>query len=289
LGNHLFRQIQIKEGNVIVIMLDMDISSECTVLVNSCDKYEEAWSPFFILFHKYWPDCPFRIGLNTESKEFNTLNLTIEIYHSREVAWGKRLSEVLQQITSPYVIILLEDFFIRQKVKTKKIIECLEAMKTDKSIAVFYFNRITGYSDLSDKYNDYYEMHPTKDYNRYLFNCQAAIWRKDVLETVCQKAVSPWEFEENSYMRNQNYLEQYKFFCSKYTYYDDVRDDDVFSYILVRNSGYGIWQSKWLWNNRKFFEHEGIDCRCKTLPTYPKWKYDLKMLKDSVKRRLNIK
>ena len=46
------------------------------LLVNSCDKYEDLWAPFFTLLKKYWnPEYP--IVLNTESKDFNFEGLNI--------------------------------------------------------------------------------------------------------------------------------------------------------------------------------------------------------------------
>lgn len=28
--------------------------SNCSVIVMSCDRYREAWEPFFVLLKKYW-------------------------------------------------------------------------------------------------------------------------------------------------------------------------------------------------------------------------------------------
>lgn len=37
-----------------------------SVLVNTCDKFEDCWNPFFQLFSLYWQDYKGTIYLNTE-------------------------------------------------------------------------------------------------------------------------------------------------------------------------------------------------------------------------------
>ena len=34
----------------------MNNKNDVTILVNSCDKYEDAWEPFFKLFSIQWPN-----------------------------------------------------------------------------------------------------------------------------------------------------------------------------------------------------------------------------------------
>ena len=41
-----------------------------TMLVNSCDAYEDLWQPFFTLLKRYFAPLDMRILLNTESKDF---------------------------------------------------------------------------------------------------------------------------------------------------------------------------------------------------------------------------
>lgn len=42
-----------------------------TIIVNSCDKYEDAWNPFFKLMEIHWPKSDkYQIILNTENKDY---------------------------------------------------------------------------------------------------------------------------------------------------------------------------------------------------------------------------
>lgn len=43
-------------------------SKKCSLLINTCDNYEDTWIPFFSLLSNYWGECPYSIYLNTEEK-----------------------------------------------------------------------------------------------------------------------------------------------------------------------------------------------------------------------------
>lgn len=72
---------------------------KCTVLLSTCDSYEDTWNPFFKLMNKYWEDCPYDVFINTESKNyipnFNT-KLNIVSLHpiNKKLQWGGRMLEV---------------------------------------------------------------------------------------------------------------------------------------------------------------------------------------------------
>lgn len=85
------------------------MNSNCAVLVNSCDKYAEAWYPFFALFKKYWSDCPYPVYLNTETKAYSEQE--VQTLNSNKTSWGSRLCDALNRIDSEYVILLFRRFF----------------------------------------------------------------------------------------------------------------------------------------------------------------------------------
>lgn len=79
--------------------------SEVTILVSSCDKYEDAWEPFFRLLNIQWPDCPYNIVLSTETKNYDCDFLNVEtINSSPKLSWSSRLKNVLTQISTEYVL-----------------------------------------------------------------------------------------------------------------------------------------------------------------------------------------
>ena len=61
------------QGQVLGVLVGM------TMLVNSCDAYEDLWQPFFTLLKRYFAPLDMRILLNTESKDFRFEGLNIEL------------------------------------------------------------------------------------------------------------------------------------------------------------------------------------------------------------------
>lgn len=245
-----------------------------SIVVNSCDKYEAAWSPFFELLRVFWKNLEAKVYLNTETKQYLSDGQQVISVNSAVKSWGKRLAAALGEIESPYVVCFLEDFFLQKTVNVSELDRCVEYMDDDPTIACFYFNRITGYTDESKEYPKYYRMR-INDCNKgeYYLNCQAALWRKDVLAALAEKCDNPWLFEIEGYKFADGLAEKYKFYCSKTTKYDSIKQDDVFAYLVDRGTGYGIWRGKWLWNNKKLFAKYNIQCNFETLPTMKYWQY----------------
>ena len=261
------------------------MKDKCSILVCSCDAYSEAWEPFFYLLRKHWPDCDYPTYLNTESKDFNKYG--VRTITSNNGAWTERLHRVLEKIESEYVLIFLEDFFLQKNVNTTKFNFALEEMQKNENIAVFYFNKITGYQ-CESKYEEYYLMKP-KDNCLYMCNCQAALWRKDVLMEATQGIMSAWEFEDKGFFSLSPQRQNMEFYCSRTTYYDKVREEDIFSYILLRGEGYGIWKSRWLWNNDRLLVREGIPVKIKKIRKMSKINYLINKYWSILKRRLGVK
>src|SRR5262249_11393787 len=45
---------------------DSGLENRTAILVASCERYCQAWRPFFTLFQRYWPDCPYQVFLGTD-------------------------------------------------------------------------------------------------------------------------------------------------------------------------------------------------------------------------------
>ncbi len=229
----------------------------CSVLVNSCDKYEDAWYPFFELLKKYWYDCPFKFYLNTESKNYEHKGIDLTVINGCHCSiitekWGERLKKCLKKIDSPYVILLLDDFFMQKEVLEDELESCITMMENDYEIIVIYFKNIhigkTNYES-NGKYNIINEN------RKYKLNLQAGLWRKADLETLISDDDSPWSFEENGHFRISSPSK--KFLCSRAGSHTNIKNC-VFPYLTARNLGFGIWNGKWLWNNEKLFRKNGI-------------------------------
>ena len=101
---------------------------DCTILINSCDKYEDILDTFFTLLHRFWPDNPFDIVLSTESLEYKSEYFKIRNIHpkNRDCSWTERIASALKEIKTNYVLFMLDDFFLYDYVKTDIILKNIE-------------------------------------------------------------------------------------------------------------------------------------------------------------------
>lgn len=268
------------------------ISNICSVLVNSCDKYEDAWMPFFKLIERYWPDCPYRYFLNTERKSLKVDGIDVEVLNlkndveSQQVPWGKRIKDCLKRIDTPYVILFLEDFFLQAPVDQHELERCIKMMQSDERYAAIYFKQIDGFTEVYEKEPKYFLM---SENIMYKLNLQAGLWRKTDLEALIGDEDSPWSFEFVA----QNRLEgQDKIFlCSRAgTHYD--YKGAVFPYLTGRSTGYGIWTGKWLWNNDRLFKKNGIETGEIHLQRFTRFdmlKYYCRRVKEEIVKKFNKK
>lgn len=227
----------------------------CSVLVNSCDKYEDAWYPFFELIKRYWKGCPYLFYLNTETKKYDHqgVNLTVinDSASDRKNSWGKRLKHCLEQVDSQYVILLLEDFFLQQDVNQSELDSCIKMMEENENIKAVYYKQIDGYNNVYAPNPLYYHMNEKK---RYILNLQAGLWRVKDLYSLIDDNDSPWSFEEEGATRvNEDDI----FLCSTRGTHTDMTNC-IFPYLTDRRTGYGIWAGKWLWNNNKLLKKNGV-------------------------------
>lgn len=261
------------------MMIDKD-NQLVTVVVSSCDKYEEVWSPFFILFRKYWDDCKFDVVLNTESKQYTDYEVkTINAIGK----WCERLNTVLDKIDTPYVLMCLEDFFLQGKVDSDEINRCTNIMNQKTNIACFYYKNIHCRKSEKTYYDKYLELQPTDDNNEYILNFQMGLWRKTVLQEILNimSDKSPWEIEVNGFEPCKEVICSNRFFCSNRSYEYEMDNKDTFMY----NGFVAIRHSKILWKAKKFLRKEGIVVKFKNMKTMSMAEfYYFEKLKPLIKR-----
>lgn len=186
--------------------------NQCTIVVSSCDAYEELWNPFFTLLYQAWSDNPFPIVLNTETKQYYDDRFEICCCNTdKTLAWGGRLKNVLKKIDTEYILFFLDDFWIDGKIQEEGIYNCIQRMNEDKSISVFSFmETFTGKYD-DNRYDDFERR---RLFGAYRFNCQAALWRRKHLMQYLRNYESPWEWETYGNWRSYRYFNR-KFYSKK--------------------------------------------------------------------------
>jgi len=227
------------------------IKDKVTILVNSCDNYDDLWLPFFTLLRQYWVPLNVRVILNTETKTYSMDGMNIEAVHPENPndSYGKRMLNVLSKIKTPYVIPLLDDFFLRKNVDVDMISNIIDWMEADENIVYFNCDYTPVYEDWDkDKYPGF---HRIPFGNVYTLNMQAAVWRTEKLIHYWKPDVSPWEWEEYTNLTAARNTKE-KFYCVS-EYGNGFCD---YGYTL---KGMGVHHGKWVKDDViPLFEKENI-------------------------------
>lgn len=172
----------------------MDVS-QTPVLVVSCDRYADLWRPFFKIFWHYWPDCPFPVYLGANYKRHNDPRVkTITV--GEDMSWAAGVIKMLDSLKSDYVLLFLEDFFLKEKVDTNRILNLVETARLNKIGCL----RMVSASHLSFPPTHPIEKHPglgvisSGDMNRV--STQVALWKTETLMKLLTPRFNPWQFEE---------------------------------------------------------------------------------------------
>jgi hypothetical protein len=217
-------------------------ASQVTVLVNSTDSFEETWYPFFKLFTTFWPDCPYPVVLNCETKTFSYPGINIRCSHigrgwegPGRIPWSDCLIRCLQQIDSEYVLYLQDDYFINGPVDQATLEEFIDVME---SRHVPHVRLLELAVDAGHRQSP---LHPLlweiDEAANYRVSLQAGLWRRECLLSYLEPGESAWEFERAGTRRS--YRRKDLFLCQSLEHFNAQRR------FIVPYFATGIVKGKW--------------------------------------------
>ncbi|MBR4859650.1 MAG: hypothetical protein IKU08_10765 [Clostridia bacterium] len=230
---------------------------DITILLTTSDKYSDAWKPFIHFWNINCQKLNFPIVVNSETKVFETDNPDIRTYLGKpNLPWSKRMLNCLKTIKSKYVLLCLEDYFIRSSVNEEIFNAAFDTMESDENIGVIQFAiDISARYDESVVVNKYFSPVPVLKTDRKTHNgriyCVISLYRTDYLKKLLVPTESPWEFEIFGTLRSQYFKEK--------VYRERVDHKRCFDYLIQPKYGYGIFRGKWLPKNADLFKEYNID------------------------------
>jgi hypothetical protein len=213
--------------------------NKTAVLISSCDSYQDLWEPFFTLFFRYWPDCPYPVFLSTNHLKYDHPRVKT-IRTGEDTDWSSGFRITLEQILHPYVIVMMEDFLPIKSVDTVKIESLINYMEKKKA-GCLRLNPCPGPDKSCIDNQDVGEINKGSDYRLSL---QAALWNKQILLELLLDGESAWELEINGTKRT-NVLD---------VPFLSVAGDPAIPYFCT-----GVVKGKWVRGAVKLCEREGIE------------------------------
>ena len=169
----------------------MDVNThKMIVLVVSCERFSDVWRPFFTLFWKYWSDCPYPVYLGANHTTWDDPRVTM-LLTGDDKSWGSNTRKMVENVTTPFILLVLEDWLLTGPVDSSKIgwllysLEklnggylCLDpaGARPDRSV--------TGFPDIGEIDRG----------APYRVSLHIAIWRRDVLLELL-KDETAWDLE----------------------------------------------------------------------------------------------
>lgn len=247
-----------------------------SVLITSCDSFEDAWVPFFKLYCQYWNDGQIQTYLITEKKKFLYPGVDIKCTQvnkesTQKFTWAESLLISLDQVSTEIVLLYMDDFFITQPVNITMIDEAANSLLNNKKLDAVYLSASGPLhcSRLSD--NNLYCI--VDQFSSYKVSMQACLWKKSVLKSLVKANENAWMFElfgtKRSHMRKLNFLRV-----------KHAKDNPI-SYINT-----GITKGKWNKTVVPLFKQNGINLEFSERGFFEhtnKWMIKLTTLKTLIK------
>ena len=225
------------------------MNEDVTVLVSSCDKYEDAWEPFFRLFHIMGADKATSnpVVLNTETKCYSCDYMQVKTINTPgKATWSERLLHVLGEINTDFVFHVLEDFFIQQPFNLHYFEKVMDEMRSHPEEGAMHITPNGRFPA------DAQEMFLERKFEKLNITVTCVIWRRTFLIDLLRKHENIWQFEWYSTFRAK------KFFPNVKIMQYNERFPIIFDYRVNISEGYGITESKWLPKNKELFDKYNI-------------------------------
>lgn len=187
-----------------------------SLVLCSCDSYEDTWVPFCTQLVKHWPGFNMPIYLCTESKTFSYPGLDIrcplangKVYKQ----WSKRLIKLLEKIDSEFVLFMLDDFWITESVDIQSFDRILNWMNEDKRMGFVCLryekrDKNTIPETIRRKNCQYPLLIQCLPKEPFRITTQVGLWRKKYLLKLLRSHESAWYFETRATFRSRFYYER---------------------------------------------------------------------------------
>lgn len=254
------------------------------IVVIGFDGYDDLWDDFFILFRRFWSECPYKVYLVNNEKKSEYEGVTV-VNAGRDAEWSRKVQVALESVDEDYLCLMLEDFYIGKKVNTKVVEKALQLMVEDH---IKYYKLKTFSNINTAEYRDYKYLHVLPKNLEYGISLQPGIWKKSFLkEKVGTENYNAWKFECDCIAEAKKGGNALLEGCI----YDDRN---------ILEIQHGVVQGKYLPKALKYFEKQGYILnqqrrgamqgkqyfvyRCKVFSN----KYLPKVLKKKLKKIMNI-
>jgi hypothetical protein len=167
---------------------------QLTILIPSCDKYGNLWYPFFTALFKHWPEAAqAKIHLLGNKYKYDDPRVTTIQFEDR--GWSNNLIYYFENhCKTPYVFLMLEDYFLHTKVNNEMFLKYFEKIKDN--TCDYIELKQDNYSFVgSSNMNTEPKLSLKSSNGAYRNSTQTSLWKTVVFYKLLKKDENAWQFE----------------------------------------------------------------------------------------------
>lgn len=171
-----------------------------TVVVSSCDAFFDVWKPFAFFLRQCWADCPLRVFLIVNELRISSRVIT-PLAVGPDRGWAANLRIALEQITTPFVLYVQEDYFFSSTVDSNGLARDFREMM-ELGADSLCFRARTHVEPAFQPLNDRFGVVPVDSDGRT--RNQITLWKRDSLHSTLRDGESGWEMERDGSARTRD-------------------------------------------------------------------------------------
>lgn len=185
------------------------VNERFTVLVNSCDSFEDTWLPFFKLYSEFGSELRSPITLVTENREFSFGGLPITCSISNRgkparLGWAECLHQTLQELDSELILYFQDDYFIERPIEVGRVNAIADEMLKHPEVGYIAlthiatpgpFSKIKGSHASGLRALTELGVVEIDQKAPYRVSLQASLWRKSTMLSLLNVDENGWMFE----------------------------------------------------------------------------------------------
>lgn len=238
-------------------------SDRTCLLVSSCDAYSDAWSPFFELLKRYWPDCPFPVYLISNNQQADVSGVTT-IALGRDLKWAGNMLAALSQLPHEQFLYFQEDYFLQSRVDNNR----LGAIQQFAKDAGAGYIRLSGIPDPDVPHTNPLGLGLLSPELKFRVSLQASLWQRKTLLDLLIQGETGWDMEILGSPRSRALTEPFFGVYSRNPVFDYCEDT-------------GILKGKWVPAALRLCRREGISVDTSRREIHAEWPLLVKQFRNT--------
>ncbi|MFZ7131419.1 MAG: hypothetical protein ACOWWR_03590 [Eubacteriales bacterium] len=171
------------------------LSNKLSLLILTCQKYSDLWEGHIAMLNANWQYRDIKTIVSTDSNDDKRQFEGISIVEAgKNSEFSDRIKTALECISTDYIFITLDDYFLLEQVNTRRIENLVDAMK-NYQIDYLRLSKLPNSNKLLDKSLNLYKINLEDRKSNYYVNLYPGIWERKFLEKTLKFSLNAWQYE----------------------------------------------------------------------------------------------